>query len=306
VTRPLISVAELRRLLERNEAVCLLDCRFDLAASSAGERAFAAAHIPGAHHAHLEHDLSGPPGPTGAGRHPLPSAEAWQARLARWGVRPGTQVVAYDDTGGCFAARAWWLCRYFGHENVSVLDGGWPAWVAVGGDRDSRDADVRAAPAELQDRVDCSGAPATSTLSTTGPAGSRQALVTCDGLADKLLVDARDPARYAGTLEPIDPRAGHIPGAVNRFWKRNLDADGYFLPVEELRAAWLELLGGAAPPGVVCYCGSGVTACHNLLALAHCGIEGVRLYPGSWSEYCADPERPAAVGPEPGPRLTPR
>jgi thiosulfate/3-mercaptopyruvate sulfurtransferase len=201
--------------------------------------------------------------------------------------------VAYDDSGGCFAARAWWLFHHFGHGNALVLDGGWQAWCAAGGASLSGPADsAAAAPPSTAPGV-AAAAPAPATAATG-------AIVSRSELPGKLLVDARDPGRYAGEMEPIDARAGHIPGAYNRFWRLNLDAEGRFLPPGELRSAWLTLLGDTPPEEVVCYCGSGVTACHNLLALAHAGIDGARLYPGSWSEYSADPARPVATGLEPG------
>jgi thiosulfate/3-mercaptopyruvate sulfurtransferase len=202
--------------------------------------------------------------------------------------------VAYDDSGGCFAARAWWLFHHFGHGNALVLDGGWQAWCAAGGASLSGPADSAAAASPTTAPGVAVVAPAPAIAGATG------AIVSRSELPGKLLVDARDPGRYAGEMEPIDARAGHIPGAYNRFWRLNLDAEGRFLPPGELRSAWLTLLGDTPPEEVVCYCGSGVTACHNLLALAHAGIDGARLYPGSWSEYSADPARPVATGLEPG------
>jgi thiosulfate/3-mercaptopyruvate sulfurtransferase len=269
----LISVAELQAALAQ-EAVRLLDCRFDLARPDSGRSEFASDHIPSAHYAHLDEDLSGPPRAGFGGRHPLPDAAHWQARVARWGIHPGDQVVAYDSSGGCFAARAWLLFRLYGHARVAVLDGGWQHWQQS---QAGASAEV-AAPAAL--------------TTEAGPAAVR----AWAGIPpDAVLVDARDPERYRGEFEPIDPRAGHIPGAINRPWKRNLAPDGRFLPAAELRQSWLDLLQGVQASAVVCYCGSGVTACHNLLALSHAGLPGATLYPGSWSEYCADPARPVAV-----------
>jgi len=282
---PLIQTADLRRLLAAGQDIVLLDCRFDLAAPDAGDRAYLEAHIPGARRANLDHHLSGPAGPLGAGRHPLPGAEGWTGCLREWGVRSGTRVVAYDDAGGCFAARAWWLLRFFGHPDALVLDGGWPAWLAVGG--------------EVESGIGARAAASGATLDGPAVQPDCTQIVTLQELGALDLVDARDPERYAGVHEPIDPRGGHIPGARNRFWKLNLDADGFFLPPELLRAQWLALLDGSSPGRVVSYCGSGVTACHNLLALAHAGIDGARLYPGSWSEYCSDASRPAATGSAP-------
>lgn len=322
--RTLISVTELQDLLAGPSGVLILDCRYDLARPSAGEQAFALAHVRGARYADLGQDLSGSAGPTGGGRHPLPSIQQWRTRLARWSVGPATRVVAYDDTGGCFAARAWWLFRYFGHSEVAVLDGGWQAWLAAGADVDGgsvapgipASAPPRSPPAVNPDRSrdELAATAVASPPPTLDEASADRSypssvgiaavpVVTIDGLVGRLLVDARDPARYAGEMEPIDPRAGHIPGARNRFWKSNLDANGHFLPIDELRSHWLGLLGGVPVGQVVCYCGSGVTACHNILALAHCGIGEAHLYPGSWSEYSSDPARTVALGPEPGPSL---
>lgn len=282
--KPLISASELQVLAQQGQAPLILDCSFDLFDVSAGERAFEAGHLPGARYAHLDRDLSGPKssrGPVEGGRHPLPARSEWAARLGQWGITPKTTVVAYDAQGGCYAARAWWMLRWMGHEAVAVLDGGLAAWVAAG------------------------GALETGAAATPGAAGpdypmgdAAMATVSAQELAKRLgrvsLVDARAGERYRGETEPLDTRAGHIPGAVNRFFKDNLQADGRFKPVETLRAEWTPLLQIGAE--VVHQCGSGVTACHNLLALAHAGLGEGTLYPGSWSEWSADPARPVAVG----------
>jgi thiosulfate/3-mercaptopyruvate sulfurtransferase len=283
---PLISVQALRELQASSAgasaSLVVLDCGFDLFDVSAGERAYAAGHVPGAFYAHLDHDLSGPKsarGPVEGGRHPLPTRALWAQRLGQWGITPHTPVVAYDDQGGCYAARAWWLLRWMGHGPVAVLDGGKAAWLAAGGALDSA-VPSAAAVAAYPDQ----------------PAG--MSTVSADELQQRLgrvsLVDARAGERYRGETEPLDTRAGHIPGAVNRFFKHNLQPDGHFKSVQALREEWLPLLHSDLP--VVHQCGSGVTACHNLLALAHAGLgEGV-LYPGSWSEWSADPGRPVALG----------
>lgn len=261
----------------RSLRAVVLDCRSDLNRPEAGAEAFAAGHVPGAFHAHLERDLSGTK--TGRnGRHPLPD----RAALATWagslGIAPGVQVVAYDDQGGPYAARAWWLLRWLGHGAVAVLDGGWAAWCAAGG------AVETAIPAPP-------GGPAY-------PIGAAPAMPTVDadavlaGLGRVRLLDARAGERFRGEVEPLDPVAGHVPGASHRFFKDNLQADGRFKPAERLRAEFAA--GGSAP--VVHLCGSGVTACHNLLAMAHAGLDAGALYPGSWSEWCADPSRPVATG----------
>ncbi len=259
----------------------VLDCRFELSDPGAGERAWAAGHIPGALHAHLDRDLSGPV-TASTGRHPLPDRGAFAATLSRWGIQPVTQVVAYDASSGMFAARLWWMLRWAGHDRVAVLDGGLQGWTAAGGalDRSVRQRQpVRFEPAWRDDRV-----------------VATDELAPMIGRGDCVLVDARGPDRFEGRVEPIDPVAGHVPGAVNHPCQRNLDADGRFLPPAQLLERWRDTLGGRAPASAVCMCGSGVTACHDLLALEHAGLSGARLYAGSWSEWIRDPGRPVARG----------
>jgi len=254
----------------------IVDCRFDLGQPGAGREAWLREHIPGAVYAHLEEDLSGPP-LTDHGRHPLPGTEALVRTFSRLGIGPATQVIAYDAAGGSMAARLWWLLRYMGHERVAVLDAGWPAWVAAGLPRDRGEQHCQAAAFHGHPRHD--------------------RLVRLDEVTQAaLLIDSRAPARYRGEVEPIDPVAGHIPGAVNHDWQDNLDAEGRFLSPGALRRALLETLAGTPMETAVFYCGSGVTACHNVLAAAHAGLPEPRLYAGSWSEWCADPERPVATG----------
>jgi len=254
----------------------VVDCRFELADTEAGRRAYLGAHIPGAVYADLEKDLSGPP-VTDHGRHPLPTVASLTNTFGRLGISPASQVVAYDDACGAIAARLWWLLRYLGHPAVAVLDGGWRAWTAAG--QMSAGGEQSRAPANFRGKV------------------RDQWLVTVDQVDDApLLVDARAPERFRGEVEPLDPVAGHIPGAVNYSYDLNLDADGRFLPRARLRARLLELLGGRPPEETVFYCGSGVTACHDLLALAHAGLGTGRLYAGSWSEWCSDRARPVARG----------
>lgn len=286
LTRPLISAPELRALLAAGQPVVLLDCGFDLTDAAAGERAYAAGHLPGAVYAHLDRDLSGDKsaGPAQGGRHPLPTREAFAATAGRWGVRPGVPVVAYDAQGGPYAARAWWLLRWLGHADVAVLDGGPAAWQAEGGalstEAGSRPEAQPPYPAAAQP-----GMPTISAAELLQQAGRVR------------LFDARAPERYRGEVEPLDAQAGHIPGARNRFFKDNLGADGRFKPAETLRAEWAALIGRPGSEwGVVQQCGSGVTACHNLLAMAHAGLGESTLYPGSWSEWSADPARPVARG----------
>ena len=260
----------------QRDAIRIVDCRFDLQDPAAGRRAYTKAHIPGAVYASLDEDLSDEP-VTDHGRHPLPAADTLCATFGRLGIAPGIQVVAYDDANGMVAARLWWMLRYLGHDAVAVLDGGWAGWCAA-------------------------GLPAMADEETVAPAmftGSprRDRLVTLAELVPgPELVDARDPRRYRGETEPLDPRAGHIPAAGNHCFANNLDANGNFLAPTALRQAFTATLGTLPSSTTVHYCGSGVSACHNVLAQVHAGLEEPRLYCGSWSEWCANPERPAAVG----------
>lgn len=257
----------------------VFDCRHDLTDPTAGERTYRAAHIPGAQFMHLDRDLSGPK--TGAnGRHPLPDPASLAQALGRRGVSSDTQVVVYDDTGGMFAARMWWLLRWLGHDKVALLDGGMQAWQHAG----YSFTEVITPPAPTSFRW-CLAAP----------------IVDADYVLahlrepDMLVVDARSPERFRGENETLDPVGGHIPGAVNRFFKDNLSADGRFKPAAQLRREFDRLLEGRAIETIVNQCGSGATACHNLLALEIAGLPGARLYPGSWSEWCHDPKRPIAT-----------
>jgi thiosulfate/3-mercaptopyruvate sulfurtransferase len=275
--RTLISVDALRALLQ-HERVVLLDCGFDLTDTGAGSRAHAQGHLPGAFHADLDRDLSSTK--TGRnGRHPLPRRETFAKTVAAWGVLPGVAVVCYDDQGGVYAARAWWMLRWLGHDDVAVLDGGKAAWVAAGGALETTMPALQSAAAPY--------AIGTASMPTVQ---ADQLL----GETPRTIVDARSAERFRGEVEPLDPVAGHIPGARNRFHKDNLGPDGRFKPAHELRAAFEGLQGDSTR--VVHQCGSGVTACHNLLAMEHAGLKGSALYPGSWSEWCADPSRPVARG----------
>jgi thiosulfate/3-mercaptopyruvate sulfurtransferase len=257
------------------------DCRHDLANPLHGRGAYGRGHVPGARFLHLDDDLSGPR--TGSnGRHPLPAAHAFAAHMAAQGLDDGAQVVAYDDAGGAFAARLWWMLRWIGHERVAVLDGGLPAWKRAGG-------------------VLATGPSAHAAGHVACHADHRQVVETSEvlsGLDDpqRLLVDARMPERFTGESETLDPVAGRIPGAVNRFYLDNLDDFQCFRPAAELREEFLRLLGDRAPGDAIHTCGSGVTACHNLLAMEIAGLSGSRLYAGSWSAWCSDPARPVARG----------
>ncbi len=270
---------------ERSADLAMLDCRFDLSRPAAGREAYLAGHIPGARFADLNQDLAAPV--SGAtGRHPLPAPDTLRDFFAAAGIGDGTQVVVYDAANGSLAARAWWLLRWLGKVEVAVLDGGFAAWIASGGALESGEPRLR--PAQAPDRL-TARPPADAVITTEAVLGSLQD-------PDRLLVDARAPERFAGLVEPLDSVAGHVPGAVNHPFTGNLTAEGRFLAAAELRRRWLERLGGTPPGRVVLMCGSGVTACHNLLAMEHAGLPGARLYAGSWSEWIRDPGRPVACG----------
>ena len=256
----------------------VVDVRHQLSDTGYGEHAYAAGHVPGAVFLHCDRDLSGAMS-GGNGRHPLPDPERLAQRLGDIGIGALTQVVVYDDAQGMIAGRLWWLLRWLGHDAVALLDGGLPAWQAAGG-----------------------------TLTSVVPTLLPRAFVTrpqdlsvnADYVLERLetphmrLVDARGADRFWGESETIDPVAGHIPGAVNRCFKDNLLPDGRFKPAARLRAEWLAVLAGSPPDLVVHQCGSGVSACLNMVAMEVAGLPGSRLYAGSWSEWCADPGRPVA------------
>ena len=254
----------------------VFDCRHDLVKAELGALQYRESHIPGALFASFEHDLSAPK--TGNnGRHPLPAPEAFIGWLGRQGLRPEDQVVCYDAGNGSMAARLWWMLRWVGHQSVAVLDGGLAKWVKEGR---PVDAVVRR--------------PSPSTYVSKGIGATLDADTVNRKLKDLFLLDARAPARYRGEQEPIDPVAGHIPGAKNRFNMDNVKPDGTFKDVASLRNEFLSILKNQKPEEVVHYCGSGVSACHNLLAMEVAGLPGGKLYAGSWSEWIADPARPRA------------
>lgn len=260
----------------------IVDCRFSLADTGAGRTAYAAGHIPGAVYAHLDEDLSSPIVPGQTGRHPLPDRDQLIARLSAWGIDEHTQVVAYDDNSGMAASRLWWLLRSLGHDRVAVLDGGFAAWTAIPG-------------APLTTELP---APQPRTFRPRPPTGhavdaAQVAQLRLD--PDWVLVDSREDFRYRGESEPIDPVAGHIPGAVNAFFMENLDEQSRFLSSGQLRERFRPLLGKRPAEKAVFYCGSGVSACHNILAMAHAGLGEATLYPGSWSEWITDESRAIAV-----------
>jgi thiosulfate/3-mercaptopyruvate sulfurtransferase len=274
----LISTGALARHLD-DPALVIVDCRHELADPDAGERAYRAGHLPGAQFLHLDRDLSG--AKTGRnGRHPLPAVDALAATLGRVGI-DSRQVVAYDQNTGVWASRLWWLLQWLGHSAVAVLDGGLDRWRSEG----RTVTDVVTAPR-----------PTVFVPKTPVATASADEILTHLGDRTLLVVDARAPERYRGDVEPVDPVAGHIPGARNRPFSENLVPDGTFKSPTQLRAEFDALLGGAPSCAVVHQCGSGVTACHNALAMTIAGFPDSRLYPGSWSEWIADRTRPIARG----------
>ena len=281
--RTIISVAQLRERLG-DPSVVIFDCRHDLMQPEKGALAYKEAHVPGARFAHSDRDLSGAKNGR-TGRHPLPEPAVLMAWLGANGVDATRQVVAYDYVGGASATRLWWMLRWLGHDEVSVLDGGWARWTSLGLPVDT------AVPSPLQgDFVE---------RPRPGMVVDAAAVLASIGVAGVAMLDARAPERYRGDVEPIDAVAGHVPGARNRPFVASLGPDGRFLPPAQLRAALLEDLGGTPSSQAIAMCGSGVTACHLLLAMEHAGLGGGRLYPGSWSEWSRDPSRPVARGPEP-------
>ena len=276
----LISVQDLQAHLDDPNWL-IVDCRFDLDKPDWSQGAYLEAHIPGAVYVDLEHELSAPLDGQN-GRHPLPTVQKLSELFSRMGIGEGSQVVAYDNAGGPFAARLWWSLRFLGHDAAAVLDGGIDAWKG-------KDLPMRSGREKRPS-------------STFQPSPRPHMLVKVEqvlaGLEDPdlLLLDSRSPERYRGEQEPRDPVAGRIPGARNRFWQDNLDEEGHFKSPEMLKDEFETRLASAEPENVIVYCGSGVTASHNMLALEHAGIQGTRLYAGSWSEWCADSSRPIASG----------
>lgn len=273
----LIRAQDLMPLLD-SPTVRIFDCRAELGNPDYGPAMYATGHIPGARFLHLDRDLSSPVIPGKTGRHPLPDPERLCATLRAAGLNQGDEVVIYDDGNNMYSVRLWWLLRWLGHDRVRLLDGGWAAWRAAGGTLASTEA--AAVPGDFQ------GAPDPTRLA------SAEELMFRLHAPNLALLDARSEARYRGDVEPIDPVAGHIPGAISAPFGANLDRDGYFLSPEALRQRFATLTEGRAE--TVCYCGSGVTACHNIFAMVLAGLPEPRLYAGSWSEWLTDPARPVA------------
>ena len=274
----LVSTEELNRHLDDPDWV-VFDCRFTLTDPGAGKAAYDQGHIPGARYAHLDDDLAAPVGPT-TGRHPLPDPQILAEKLGEWGVDHGKQVVVYDDAFGAMAVRMWWLLKWLGHEKVALLDGVLPKWIRE--KRPMTDAVPAIAPAVFSAKV------------------NDEMWITADDLqvalnkGEVVLLDARAEERFSGEVEPLDKVAGHVPGAFNLPWEDNLDLGGDLLSPGELRELYQEIMGDRQGKMVVNMCGSGVTACHNILAMEHAGLHGSRLYAGSWSEWITDTRRPVA------------
>ena len=292
----LISAGELAALLASGPEPVVIDTSFDLADTGAGERRFAASHLPQSRYLHLDRDLSG--AKTGRnGRHPLPDRAAFARTVGALGIAPTTQVVCLDAQGGVYAARLWWMLRWLGHEAVAVLDGGIQAWQRTGGALVAGEAGkADAADASIAGRSAAEDVAAAPYPDRPSLAPSIDAAGVAGRSARVAVLDARSGERFRGEAEPIDPVAGHIPGALNRFHKQNLADGGGFKPPSVLRDEFTALLADRAAAEVIHSCGSGVTACHNLLAMEHAGLAGSLLYPGSWSEWSADPERAIARG----------
>lgn len=277
----IISTTDLSRNLNKPDWA-VIDCRFSLDDTGRGMRDYAESHIPGALYAHLDCDLSGKKIPGKTGRHPLPDLHAFAETLSNWGIDETTQVVAYDDSSGAIAARLWWMMIWAGHRNVALLDGGWPAWLRAG----------------LPTGAGAESRPARKFIARELPGAA-----VVSGQVEEyrnnpsyLLLDARSTARFRGDVEPIDTTAGHIPGAVSAPYEQNLSPDGLFLPPEILRRRYKGIFKSVPTENVICYCGSGVTAAHNIFAISYAGLGLCRLYAGSWSEWITDPSRPVAKG----------
>jgi thiosulfate/3-mercaptopyruvate sulfurtransferase len=281
--KTIISCDALAELIKEKNTVSVIDCRFSLDDTNYGRNAFHKAHIPGAAYAHLDRDLSSKIIPGITGRHPLPAIDSFILLISNWGLENNKQVVAYDDSNGAFAARLWWLLRWLGHDKVALLDGGWQAWIDGGFPTESETPTLRARTftPNLQPNIGIDSKSIEKIISQS----------------DYLLIDSRSPERYSGKEEPIDPIAGHIPGAINAFHGDNIDENGFFLCKDILRARFQSILGDTPANKTVFYCGSGVTAALNLVALKHAGLGDGILYTGSWSEWITEPDRPIERSP---------
>jgi thiosulfate/3-mercaptopyruvate sulfurtransferase len=274
----LISVAQLSALMGEGN-VMIFDCRYSLMDPAGGRKAYEQSHIPGAYFADMTRDLSAPHIPGKTGRHPLPAKADWIAKLQGWGLAPDIQVVLYDDNGGASAARMWWMLQWAGHKNAAVLNGGWQSWI---GSSHPVTSDVP--PQRQRSNVDYASQRSSAILFSADQIDAQ----------NQLLIDARDLPRFRGEAEPVDPVAGHIPGAINSPFSGNLNAAGSFRTTEELRKKFEGANSFDRIP--VCYCGSGITACHNILAMVAAGMPMPALYAGSWSDWITDPKRPVAKG----------
>lgn len=284
LSSPLIDVPKARQHLD-DDQVRWIDCRFALQDTEYGARAYVQGHVPGALYAHLDHDLSGPIIPGQTGRHPLPPVTDFEATLRAWGIDDQTHVIAYDDACGVFASRLWWMLHWLGHERQSVLDGGLPRWTDAGCPMDREPASY--APGNFR-------AQANPALLMEAPA-----ILEAVSAGRLALIDSRESERYQGIAEPMDSKAGHIPGAGNCPHVHCLDSEGRFLPPDQLRAVLRQAYGADSPHTTAVYCGSGVSACHTILASVQAGLGMPRLYAGSWSEWITDPSRPIAAGSTP-------
>jgi thiosulfate/3-mercaptopyruvate sulfurtransferase len=277
----LIKASELQDLIHQQKPVYIFDCSFDLVDPNAGEISYDKEHIPGALYAHSDRDLSGPKNGKN-GRHPLPTIEKWVNTLRNWGIDATSHIVAYDRQGGMFAARLWWMLQATGITNVQVLDGGYQAWVNLKGLIENGPSILRNKPSQFE-----------------APHSFKNLVLMADIQAnllepDFLIVDARPNDRFHGKNEVLDPVGGHIPGAVNRCFKDNLDSNGLFKTPDVLRSEFSSVID-RAPTDIVHSCGSGATACHNLLSMEMAGLSGSKIYAGSWSEWCANPDNPIAT-----------
>ena len=281
----LISARELQQLMASGAPLRVYDCSFELMKPDAGAEQYAQAHIPGSVYVHLDHHLSDKQGADSAsgGRHPLPSRETFARRMASLGLSDGVQAVVLDRQGANYCGRLWWMLKWCGHEAVAVLDGGLAAWQAAGGAVDT-------GPSPSPEPGNFTLQPAAAQTAST------RSIVQSLGRPTQTLIDARAGARFRGEVEPLDPVAGHIPGALNRPFAENIGPDGRFKPAAQLRAEFEQLLAGRDPASVVHHCGSGVSAIPNLLAMEVAGLGRTALYPGSWSEWCNTPDAPCAVG----------